>query len=63
MKITHNGMVLDQQQLNAIIPVLNASMRGAFKKPRELNTAIDDALLQAGCPVTAIAQRSSNTAR
>lgn len=47
MHIIHRGHELSQQQLDAIVPVLNESMHGK----QRLEAAIDKALEAAGCPV------------
>lgn len=52
LRIIHRGVVLDQQQLDAIVPVLNDSMNGVIRGKKKLEAAIDKALEAAGCPVT-----------
>lgn len=53
MRIIHRGHELSQQQLDAIVPVLNESMRGKHRGKHRLEAAIDKALGAAGCPVPA----------
>lgn len=53
MRIIHRGHELSQQQLDAIVPVLNASMRGKHPGKKRLEAALDKALEAAGCPVPA----------
>lgn len=48
--ITHRGQKLTQQQLDALVPVLNRHMHGEIKK-RDLDAEFDKALEAAGCPV------------
>lgn len=50
MKIIHRGHVLTQQQLDALVPVLNRSMQGDIKK-RDFEAECDKALEAARCPV------------
>lgn len=50
MNIRHNGVVLNQEQLDAVLPVLNASMKGHYPTKKKLNAALDQALQLAGCP-------------
>lgn len=53
MRIIHRGHELSQQQLDAIVPVLNESMRGKHPGKKRLEAALDKALEAAGCPVPA----------
>lgn len=53
MRIIHRGHVLNQQQLDAILPVLRESMNGRHRGKKKLEAAIDQALEAAGCPVPA----------
>ncbi len=50
LSIVHRGHELTQQQLDALIPVLNRSMRGEINK-RKFEAECDKALEAAGCPV------------
>lgn len=50
MRIIHRGHELNQQQLNAILPVLQDSMNGRYRVKKKLEAAIDQALEAAGCP-------------
>lgn len=52
MGIIHHGVALNQQQLDAIVPVLNESMQGMHRGRKRLLEAMDRALEAAGCPVT-----------
>lgn len=52
MSIIHRGHALTQQQLDAIVPVMNRSMHGEIKM-KNLGAEIDKALEAAGCPVPA----------
>ncbi|ASJ88653.1 TPA: hypothetical protein RJN57_000491 [Pseudomonas aeruginosa] len=51
MRIIHRGVELNQAQLDAIVPVLNDSMRGLIRGKKKLEAAIDKALEEAGCPL------------
>lgn len=51
MRIIHRGHVLNQQQLDAILPVLQDSMSGRYRMKKKLEAAIDRALEEAGCPL------------
>lgn len=51
MSIIHHGVALNQQQLDAIVPVLNEVMDGKHQGKKRLEAAIDRALEAAGCPV------------
>lgn len=53
MSITHRGHVLTQQQLDAIVPVLNNKMQGKIRGAKAFEAAVDKALEAAGCPVPA----------
>lgn len=59
MSIIHRGVVLNQQQLDAIVPVLNQSMDGKHRGRKRLEAAIDKALEEAGCPVIAAKEDES----
>lgn len=50
MQIIHNGVVLNQRQLDAVLPVFSESMRGHHNTKKKLNAALDQALVAAGCP-------------
>jgi F0F1-type ATP synthase delta subunit len=50
MKIIHRGHSLTQQQLDALVPVMNRYMHGEIKK-RDFEAEVDKALEAAGCPV------------
>lgn len=52
MRIIHHGHELTQQQLDAIVPVLNEAMNGKHRGKKRLEAAIDKALQEAGCPVS-----------
>lgn len=51
MGIIHHGVELNQQQLNAIVPVMNEAMNGKHRGKNKLEEAVDKALEAAGCPV------------
>ncbi|MEA8592298.1 hypothetical protein PZT57_26990 [Pseudomonas aeruginosa] len=53
MRIIHRGHELNQQQLDAILPVLQESMNGRYRVKKKLEAAIDQALEAAGCPLSA----------
>lgn len=53
MRIIHRGHELNQQQLDAILPVLLDSMNGRYRVKKKLEAAIDQALEAAGCPLPA----------
>ncbi|HHQ2718916.1 TPA: hypothetical protein ACSPMB_004837 [Pseudomonas aeruginosa] len=53
MRIIHRGHELNQQQLDAILPVLQDSMNGRYRVKKKLEAAIDQALEAAGCPLPA----------
>jgi len=53
MGIIHRGHELNQQQLDAILPVLQDSMNGRYRVKKKLEAAIDQALEAAGCPLPA----------
>jgi hypothetical protein len=53
MRIIHRGHELNQQQLDAILPVLQDSMNGRYRVKKKLESAIDQALETAGCPLPA----------
>lgn len=50
MIVIHRGHELNQQQLDALVPVLNRHMHGEIKK-KDLCAEFDKALEAAGCPV------------
>jgi len=51
MRILHRGHELNQDQLDAIVPVLNESMQGKYRQKKKLEAAVDAALVAAGCPI------------
>lgn len=52
LSIIHRWHALTQQQLDALVPVLNQHMQGKIKK-RDFEAECDKALEAAGCPVSA----------
>lgn len=54
MGISHRGVELNQQQLDAIVPVLYESMQGRHRGKLRFEAAIDRALEAAGCPVQVV---------
>lgn len=50
LKIIHRGHNLTQQQLDALVAMLNRYMHGEIKK-RDFDAEVDKALEAAGCPV------------
>ena len=57
LSITHRGHKLTQQQLDALVPVLNERMHGKISE-QEFEAAVDGALEKAGCPVADVAQET-----
>lgn len=53
MTMIHNGVELNQEQLDAVVPVFNQAAQGRFSTRLKLHKAIDQALMDAGCPVQA----------
>ena len=51
MSINLKGHVLNQRQLDAIVPVMNDYMHGVIKGKKKLEAACVDALEDAGCPL------------
>lgn len=51
LEITHRGHVLNQTQVNALIPVLNKRMRSRMSLAK-FEEECDKALEEAGCPLT-----------
>jgi len=50
----HRGQKLTQQQLDALVPVLNDRMHGKISE-QKFEAAVDEALEKAGCPVADVA--------
>ncbi len=50
MGINLRGFILEQPQLDALVPVLNDSMQGKISK-KKFEQACVDALDNAGCPL------------
>lgn len=50
LSITHRGQKLSQEQLDALLPVLNDNMHGKIKQGH-FHAACDAALEAAGCPI------------
>ena len=63
-KIVHRGYVLTQQQITACIPVLRRSMNRYASRTKqtkaELEQAVDDELVAAGCPITDDQERADD---
>ena len=59
MGIIHHGVELDQQQLDAIVPVMNEAMNGRHRGKKKLEEAVDKALEAAGYPVV-LQQKDAN---
>lgn len=50
LSIKHKGVRLNQQQLDAIVPVVNENMQKGWPL-KKFQEKIDEALAAAGCPV------------
>lgn len=50
LQVIHRGHSLSQEQLDALVPVLNKSMRKRMSK-KKFEEECDAALIAAGCPV------------
>jgi len=63
-KIVHRGYVMTQQQITAAVPVLRRAMnRYAARTEQtkaELEQAVDDELVAAGCPITDDQERADD---
>ncbi len=52
LKVTHKGVKLTQEQLDAVVPVLNWSMQQDGNIPKaEYDLRVEAALEKAGCPL------------
>jgi len=56
LKIIHRGHELNQQQLDALVPVLNRRISGEIKN-KNFEAECDKALIEAACPAPILSSK------